>query len=60
MKKQLQDIAILLLSILLTLAYGNETVFDFSLRWHTIFVLTGVVGVVLTVIPAHKDRHDQA
>ncbi len=32
MKKQLQGIAILLLSILLTLAYGNETVFDFSLR----------------------------
>ncbi|MCD7743236.1 MAG: hypothetical protein LUH13_02960 [Oscillospiraceae bacterium] len=60
MKKQLQGIAILLLSILLTLAYGNETVFDFSLRWHTIFVLMGVVSVVLTVIPAHKDRHDQA
>ncbi len=58
MKKQLQGIAVLLLSILLTLAYGKEAVFDFSLRWDTVFVLMGIVGVILTCIPDHKGRHD--
>ena len=59
MKKQLQGIAVLLLSILRTLAYGNEPVFDLSFRWNTVFVLMGIVGVILTFIPDHKGRHNQ-
>lgn len=56
MKRQLQGIAVLLLSILLTIAYGNEAIFDFSLRWHTIFVLIGIAGVIMTFLPSKNDE----
>jgi len=48
MKKQLQGIALILLSILLMIAWGNEPFFDFSLRWSVIFVILGIIGVVIT------------
>ena len=54
MKKQLQGIAIILVSILLMLGFGNEPVFDFSFRWSVVFSILGVVGVVMTFLPAKK------
>ena len=55
MKKQIQGISVLLLAILLTLAYGNEAIFDFSLRWHTFFVLIGITGVIMTFLPSKNN-----
>ena len=52
MKKQLQGIAIIILvSILLMIGFGNEAVFDFSVRWSTIFAIIGIVGTVMTSCP---------
>lgn len=56
MKKQLQGIAIILLSILLMLGFGNEPVFDFSFRWFVIFSIVGIAGVVMTFLPDNKKR----
>ena len=55
MKKQLQGIALILISILLMLGYGNVPVFDLSFRWSLIFSIIGVVGVVMTFLPDKKD-----
>ena len=55
MKKQLQGIAIILLSILLMLGFGDEPVFDLSFRWSAIFSLFGVAGVVMTFLPDKKN-----
>ena len=55
MKKQLQGIALILISILLMLGYGNAPVFDLSLRWSLIFSIIGIVGVVMTFLPNKKD-----
>lgn len=49
MKKQLQGIAIILFSILLTIGFhsiGWDYVFDLSLEWTHIFMLLGVVGII--------------
>ena len=54
MKKQLQGIAIILLSILLMLGFGNAPFFDFSFRWSTIFAGAGIVGTVMTFISDNK------
>ena len=54
MKKQLQGIALILLSILLMLGFGNAPLFDFSLRWSFVFSVTGIVGVVMTFLPDKK------
>lgn len=54
MKKQLQGIAIILVSILLTIGFGSEPVFDFSVRWSAIFVIIGIVGTVMTFLPEKK------
>ena len=53
MKKQLQGIAIILVSILLMLGFGNEPVFDFSFRWSAVFAI-GVAGAVMTFLPDKK------
>lgn len=55
MKKQLQGIAILLVSILLMIGYGNEPFFDFSLRWSAFFSVIGIVGVVIAFLPDKKN-----
>lgn len=47
MKKQLQGIAVILVSILLMIGFGNEPVFDFSFRWSVIFSIVGIAGVVM-------------
>ncbi|MGN1409428.1 MAG: hypothetical protein ACI4XJ_04545 [Eubacteriales bacterium] len=55
MKKQLQGIALILISILLMIGYGNEPFFDLSLRWSAIFSIIGIVGAVIVFIPDKKD-----
>ena len=54
MKKQLQGIAIILVSILLMIGFGNKPVFDFSFRWSAIFTIIGIVGTVMTFLPEKK------
>lgn len=54
MKKQLQGIAIILVSILLMMGFGNEPVFDFSFRWSAIFAIVGIAGAVTTFLPEKK------
>ena len=54
MKKQLQGIAIILVSILLMLGFGNAPVFDLSFRWSVIFTIFGIVGAVMTFLPDKK------
>ena len=55
MKKQLQGIALILISILLMLGYGNAPFFDLSFRWSLIFSIIGIVGVVMIFLPDKKD-----
>lgn len=55
MKKQLKGIALILLSILLTIGYGNEPFFDFSFTWTAIFSLLGVAGAGMAFIPEKKE-----
>lgn len=47
MKKQLQGISLILVSILLMLGYGNASFFDFDFRWSLIFSIIGILGVVM-------------
>ena len=54
MKTQLQGIAIILVSILLMIGFGNEPVFDFSFRCSVIFSLVGIVGTVMTFLADKK------
>ncbi len=55
MKKQLQGIALLLVSILLMIGYGSEPLFDLSLRWSVVFVILGIAGVILTFLPDNRN-----
>lgn len=48
MKKQLQGIALILISILLMLGYGSAPFFDLNFRWSLIFSIVGIVGVIMT------------
>lgn len=54
MKRQLQGIAIILVSILLMLGFGNEPVIDFSFRWSVVFTIIGIAGVATTFLPDKK------
>ena len=54
MKKQLQGIAVILVSILLMLGFGNAYFFDLSFRWSAVFALTGIAGAVMTFLPEKK------
>lgn len=51
MKKQLQGIALILVSILLMIGFGSEPVFDFSFRWSVIFSIAGIAGAVMVFLP---------
>ena len=55
MKKQLQGLALIFLGILLMIGYGNESVFDFSLKWSALFSLIGIVGAVIVFMPDKKE-----
>jgi len=54
MRKQLQGIALILVSILLMLGFGNAPFFDLSFRWSAVFTIVGIVGVVMTILPDKK------
>ena len=54
MKKQLQGIAIILVSILLMIGFGKEPVFDLSFSWSAIFSIVGIAGAVMTFLPEKK------
>ena len=50
MKRQLQGVALLLFSILLTLGFAVADiryVFDLSLEWSIVWMLLGAVGLVM-------------
>ena len=51
MKKQLQGIALILVSILLILGFGDAPFFDLGFRWSLIFSLIGIAGAVMTFLP---------
>ena len=54
MKKQLQGIALILVSILLMLGYGHAPFFDFDFGWSLIFSIVGVAGAVMVFLPGQK------
>lgn len=54
MKKQLQGIALILVSILLMLGFGNAPFFDLDFGWSLIFCIVGIVGAVMTFLPEKK------
>lgn len=59
MKKQLQGIALILFSILMTIVFeivGWEYVFDLSLNWAHIFMLIGIAGLIWAFIPERKGK----
>ena len=59
MKKQLQGVTILLLSILLMLGFnsvGWRYIFGLDLTWQHIFMVLGIVGAVVAFLPDKKDR----
>lgn len=51
MNRQLKGIALILFSILLMLAYGQEPVFDFDFRWSAVFACIGFIGLFMTCAP---------
>lgn len=55
MKRQLQGIALILISILLMLGFGNAPFFDLSFRWSLIFTIVGIAGVIMTFLPDKKN-----
>ncbi len=54
MKKQMQGIALILVSILLMLGYGNAPFFDLDFRWSLIFSIVGIAGVIMTFLSDNK------
>ena len=54
MRKQLQGIALILMSILLMIGYGNEPFFDLSFRWSLVFTVLGIAGAVMNFWPDKK------
>lgn len=55
MKKQLQGISLILVSILLMIDFGNEPFFDLDFGWSLIFAIVGLVGVAMNFLPEKKD-----
>lgn len=59
MKKQLQGIAVILFSILLTVAFdkiGWKYIGDLALMWTQIWLLTGAVGLYWCLRPEKKQK----
>ena len=54
MKKQIQGLSLILVSIMLILGYGDAAFFDLSFRWSLIFSIIGIVGAVMTFLPDRK------
>ncbi len=55
MKKQLQGISLILISILLMLGFGNAQFFDLDFRWSLLFTIVGIIGVVMAFLPDKKN-----
>ena len=58
MKRQLQGIALILFSLLLSVSFefmGIKSVFDLSISWQPIFLIVAIIGVVLVFVKA-KDE----
>lgn len=58
MKRQLQGIALILFSILLSVSFEFmeiRSVFDFSISWQIIFLFVALIGMVL-VFSNSKDK----
>ena len=58
MKRQLQGIVIILLSILFSVTFHNVgwTYFigDIGMEWQHLFMITRIVGAVLALLPSKK------
>lgn len=51
MRRQLQGIAVMLLSMILILGFnsiGVKYVFDLSLHWSRVFMIIGILGFVIS------------
>ncbi len=57
MKLKMKGIALLLMAILLTLSFGDESFFHLDFQWHTVFVLMGLAGVIMTFLPEKKKEY---
>lgn len=55
MRRQLQGIALILLSILLTMGFGNYPFFDFSFLWSVVFAVFGIIGCAMSFLPDKKE-----
>ena len=55
MKNPLQGIALILVSILLMLGFGDAPFFDLDFRWSLIFSLIGIAGAVMAFLPDKKN-----
>ena len=58
MRKQLQGISLILVSILLTMVIGDRAVLDLDFDWSLIFSLSGIGGCVMTFLPDKKKQKD--
>ena len=56
MKNQLKGIALILFSILLMLACGDNAFFDMSFYWSALFIVIGAAGVVTVFLPDKPDK----
>ena len=54
MKKQLQGIALILVSIMLILGYGDVAFLTYLYRWSLIFTIIGIVGAAMVFLPDRK------
>ena len=55
MKKQLQGIALILVSIVLMLGFRDAPFFDLDFRWSLIFSIVGIAGAVMAFLPEKKN-----
>lgn len=51
----MQGIVLILLSILLTMFFGNYPFFDFSFLWSVIFDVVGIIGCAMSFLPGKKE-----
>lgn len=58
MKKQLQGISLILVSILLTMVIGDRAVLDLDFDCSLIFSLSGIAGCIMTFLPDKKNKKD--
>lgn len=56
MRRRLHGIALILVSILLTMVFGMYPFFGFSFLWSVVFAVMGIVGCVLVFLPEGEER----